>query len=179
MPRLANRPTLPSLAAAALLLPLGLGACQIPNPAAQSTTATTPEPAGTSATGANTAAPAPDQSEAVTHFTQFNDIPVPANADIDLEESLVLGTEDGWIGRLALDVGYEMIEMYGFYQTEMPKFGWEQLTTVRSKVSTMTYRRGNRVSTITLIPGGVSGTEVDFTVAPGNATVLGNNSGAI
>ena len=109
-------------------------------------------------------------------FTQFDDIPIPANADINLQESLILGTEGGWIGRLSIDVGYEMSDMYGFYTEEMPKFSWEQLTRVRSKISTMTYRRGNRVSTITLVPTLTGGTSIDFTVAPGNAAVMGSGA---
>ena len=108
-------------------------------------------------------------------FTQFDDIPIPANAVINLEESLILGTEGGWIGRLSVEVDYEMADMFGFYTEEMPKFGWLQLTTVRSKISTMTYRFENRVSTITLVPSG-KGTAVDFTVAPANATVTGTDS---
>jgi hypothetical protein len=109
-------------------------------------------------------------------FTQFDDIPIPANADINLSESLILGNEGGWIGRLSIDVGYEMSDMYGFYTEEMPKFSWEQLTTVRSKISTMTYRRGNRVSTITLVPTLTGGTSIDFTVAPGNANIMGQGA---
>lgn len=124
------------------------------------------QPVNTGATAADT-------------FKQFNDIPIPADADIDLEQSLVLGTEDGWIGRLSLDVGYVMIDMYAFYTKEMPRFGWEQLTTVRARISTMTYRRGSRVATITMQPhSGLqkfsnlsSGTTIDFTVAPANRTV--------
>ena len=113
-------------------------------------------------------------------FKQFNDIPIPAEADIDLEQSLVLGTEDGWIGRLSLEVNYVMIDMYAFYTKEMPRFGWEQLTTVRARISTMTYRRGARVATITMQPhSGLqkfsslsSGTTIDLTVAPANRSVI-------
>ena len=71
-----------------------------------------------------------------------------------------------------------MPDMYGFYEREMPKFGWEQLTTVRSKISTMTYKRANRVTTITLVPALVGRTAIDFTVAPANATVRGNLTGS-
>lgn len=153
----------------ALALTLSLVACQFPEiPGIGSST----ESVGQGTTqAADNGAP---QTPAST-FSQFNDIPIPANADIDLEESLILGTEDGWIGRLAIDVGYEMTEMYGFYEREMPKFGWEQLTTVRSRISTMTYRRGSRVSTITLMSTLTGGSQIDFTVAPGNATVLGTS----
>ena len=115
-------------------------------------------------------------------FKQFNDIPIPADAGIDLEQSLVLGTEDGWIGRLSLDVNYVMIDMYAFYTKEMPRFGWEQLTTVRARISTMTYRRGSRVATITMQPHSSlqrlssisisNGTSIDFTVAPAARAVM-------
>ena len=92
----------------------------------------------------------------------------------------MLGTEDGWIGRLSLEVNYVMIDMYAFYTKEMPRFGWEQLTTVRARISTMTYRRGARVATITMQPhSGLqkfsslsSGTTIDFTVAPANRSVI-------
>lgn len=100
-------------------------------------------------------------------FTQFTDIPIPANAKVDLDNLLVLGSEDGWIGRLALDTGYEMTEMYAFYEREMPRFGWDQITIIRSSISTMTYSRGGRIATITLLPRTTGGSNVDFTVAPG------------
>lgn len=161
--------------AAALLAAVPLTAC-VPladfgsSRPAQATNASqarkTDQPVDTGATAADT-------------FKQFNDIPIPADADIDLEQSLVLGTEDGWIGRLSLEVDYVMIDMYAFYTKEMPRFGWEQLTTVRARISTMTYRRGARVATITMQPhSGLqkfsslsNGTTIDFTVAPANRSV--------
>ncbi len=99
-------------------------------------------------------------------FTQFSDIPIPSGADVNLADTLVLGAEQGWLGRLSLDAGFNMTEMYTFYEREMPRFGWEQITTVRARISTMTYQRGNRVATITLQPTLTRGTTVDFTVAP-------------
>ncbi len=60
-----------------------------------------------------------------------------------------------------------MTEMYAFYEREMPRFGWEQITIIRSAISTMTYTRGARVATITLQPKTTGGSVVDFTVAPG------------
>jgi hypothetical protein len=100
-------------------------------------------------------------------FTQFTDIPIPANAEVDLDNLLVLGTEDGWIGRLALTSGHGMIDMYAFYEREMPRFGWDQITIIRSSISTMTYSRGPRIATITLHPKTTGGSNINFTVAPG------------
>lgn len=151
---------------------LVVSGCQLPLPGQQPALNGSSGAQGNALAGQSPNAP---ESQAST-FTQFDDIPIPANADINLQESLILGTEGGWIGRLSIDVGYEMSDMYGFYTEEMPKFSWEQLTTVRSKISTMTYRRGNRVSTITLVPTLTGGTSIDFTVAPGNATVMGSGA---
>lgn len=109
----------------------------------------------------------PAQGEGKTNsFSQFDDIPIPADADMDLGQTLVLGDDEGWIGRLSLDVGHGMTDMYAFYEQEMPRFGWQQITTVRARISTMTYQRGPRIATITLQPTLTDGTVVDFTVAP-------------
>lgn len=99
-------------------------------------------------------------------FAQFDDIPIPVDAEMDLGQTLILGDAEGWIGRLSLDVGYGMTDMYAFYEQEMPRFGWEQVTTVRARISTMTYQRGPRIATITLQPTLTKGTLVDFTVGP-------------
>ncbi|WP_420566420.1 hypothetical protein [Thalassobaculum sp.] len=102
----------------------------------------------------------------INRFAQFDDIPIPVDAEMDLGQTLILGSAEGWIGRLSLDTGYGMTDMYAFYEQEMPRFGWEQVTTVRARISTMTYQRGPRIATITLQPTMTRGTLVDFTVAP-------------
>ncbi|MEQ8587371.1 MAG: hypothetical protein RLO01_18450 [Thalassobaculaceae bacterium] len=103
----------------------------------------------------------------INSFAQFDDIPIPVDAEMDLGQTLVLGDREGWIGRLSLDVTHSMTDMYAFYEQEMPRFGWERITTVRARISTLTYERGPRVATITLQPTLTDGTVVDFTVAPG------------
>lgn len=152
-------------AALALASLLALAGCQIPNPLAPITDAVS------GGSNASIAGSASGGDGPVSTFNQFSDIPIPTDADLDLDQSLVLGSEDGWIGRVSLDVGYDMTEMYTFYEREMPKFGWQQLTTVRAKISTMTYSRGSRVATITLQSELTGGTYVDFTVAPANTTI--------
>lgn len=166
--------------AAVLAVLLPVAACN-PDPFAALTAPAAPpggKVVGDSGTGKGTG-----QEEV---FKQFTDIPIPNDADLDLEQSLVLGTEDGWIGRLSLDVSHPMIDMYAFYTREMPRFSWQQLTTVRARISTMTYRRGARVATITLqartglgaATGLDTGTIVDFTVAPANRTVIEGGGGS-
>lgn len=99
-------------------------------------------------------------------FAQFSDVPIPAGAILDFDKLLVLGTEEGWIGRLPLQVKFTMTHMYSFYEREMPRFSWERVTVVRSSVSVMTYRRNGRITTITLQDNLTGGSTVNFTVAP-------------
>jgi hypothetical protein len=142
----------------AVLLAAPLAACQIPNFPLQASGA----PTNASAPAGNQAA----QAGEAERFTQFTDIPIPAGAELDLDELLVLGTEDGWIGRLPLEVRHDMTDMYSFYEREMPLFGWERVTFVRAEISTMTYARGDRIATITLYDRATDGSKVNFTVAP-------------
>jgi hypothetical protein len=141
-----------------LVMGLALSGCALDTLGSDAKTVRTSAPtSGDSKSGSPTPPPA---------FSQFSDVPVPANARMDLEKTIILGAEDGWIGRLALTTGYPLTEMYSFYEREMPNFSWDRITVVRSSVTTMTYSRGNRIATITLQPSGSSSSIVDFTVSP-------------
>lgn len=99
-------------------------------------------------------------------FAQFPDIAVPAGAKMDVERSLVLGARDDWIGRLSMSTSGGSSASYDFFLREMPKFGWQEITTVRSEVSVLTYSRGNRVATIQIQRKTLGGSAVDITVSP-------------
>jgi len=99
-------------------------------------------------------------------FAQFPDIAVPAGAKMDVERSLVLGTRDDWIGRLSMGVSGSSSQSYDFFQREMPKFGWQEITTVRSEVSVLSYSRNSRVATIQIRNRTLGGAVVDITVSP-------------
>tara|TARA_E500000318_G_scaffold66790_1_gene61529 strand:- start:985 stop:1578 length:594 start_codon:yes stop_codon:yes gene_type:complete len=153
------------LAVLATMSILALGACvpgEFPS-FGQSTSTGAPSKRDADQPGAQTAS----RSEG-PQFAEFRDVPIPANAEIDFDNLLVLGAEDGWIGRLALTAGYKMPDMYAFYEREMPRFGWIKITSVRSAISTMTYSRGDRIATVTLQSRTIGGTAIDFTVAPAN-----------
>jgi hypothetical protein len=148
---------------------LALGACQFELPEISSpfTSSTSTSQAAADVKTKPRDAAKHDGDSQIPRFTQFTDIPIPANAEVDLDNLLVLGSEDGWIGRLALKTDHDMTDMYAFYEREMPRFGWEQITIIRSAVSTLTYSRGGRIATITLQSRATGGAHVDFTVAPG------------
>ncbi|CAN0293715.1 unnamed protein product [Discosporangium mesarthrocarpum] len=105
-------------------------------------------------------------SRTAVGFAQFPDIAVPAGAKMDVERSLVLGARDDWIGRLSMNTSGSTSESYDFFLREMPKFGWQEITTVRSEVSVLTYSRENRVATIQIRSKTLGGSAVDITVSP-------------
>lgn len=105
-------------------------------------------------------------SRTAVGFAQFPDIAVPAGAKMDVERSLVLGARDDWIGRLSMNTTGSTSESYDFFLREMPKFGWQEITTVRSEVSVLTYSRSGRVATIQISRKTLGGSAIDITVSP-------------
>lgn len=85
---------------------------------------------------------------------------------MDVERSLVLGARDDWIGRLSMDASGNSSESYDFFLREMPKFGWQEITSVRSEVSVLTYSRSGRVATIQIRNRTLGGSVIDITVSP-------------
>ncbi len=99
-------------------------------------------------------------------FNQFADIPIPTGAKMDIERTLLLGSGEGWIGRLVTKNSNNINEMFSFYKSELPKFGWQELSSVRSALSVLTYQRGARVATVQIQASTFGGSLVDFTVSP-------------
>lgn len=99
-------------------------------------------------------------------FAQFPDIAVPAGAKMDVERSLVLGARDNWIGRLSMDSGQGPSASYDFFLREMPKYRWQEITTVRSETSVLTYSRDDRIATIQITKKTLGGSKIDVTVSP-------------
>jgi hypothetical protein len=103
-------------------------------------------------------------------FSQFTDLPVPENAHMDVGKTLVLGQGDNWVGRLVFDLRFSGApSVFDFYKSEMPTYKWQEISSVRSDISVMTYRRGDRIATIEIEETTLSlGTEVTITMGPAN-----------
>ncbi len=102
--------------------------------------------------------------QSTPNFAQFREIPIPENATMNLERTLLFGN-DPLVGRLAFKVPYNQANMFDFYMQEMPKFGWRELTSIRATNSYLTYSKDNRISTIQLTSTSLNGTEVIFDVS--------------
>jgi hypothetical protein len=111
-------------------------------------------------------------------FGQFSDIPVPSGANMDLDRTLILGGGDSWMGRLSYSTRQSVGEMFDFHKAEMMRFGWQELASLRSATSVLTYQRSERVATVQIRPATILGAVVDFTVAPQGGAGGGGASGS-
>ena len=97
-------------------------------------------------------------------FSEFSDVPVAPNAAMDLKQTHLFGESNSWTGSLVYSVSDQMSELYDFYKQEMPKFGWTEVLSVRSKTSVMTFTNKERAALIQIEPNAITGTTVIFTV---------------
>jgi hypothetical protein len=107
-------------------------------------------------------------------FSQFSDIPIPDKASMDVDKSLLFGRSDGWLGRLVYTTHNSPGENYDLYKTDMPAFGWQEITSVRGSTSVQTWQRGDRIATVQ-ISETLLGEETIVTVAP---VLAGSGSGS-
>jgi hypothetical protein len=146
---------------ALLLRSLAHGALILALAACAQTTQLTPTSSSNRATLA-----AEDSASA---FARFSDIPIPVDAEMDVDRSLLFGTDESWFGRLAIQASTNIDALYDFYRKEMPRFGWTEITTVRAATSVLTYVRSERVATVQIYPARFTGAKVDVTVSPRGA----------
>ncbi len=136
------------LQAATLIALVALGGCAMDN--------------GLSRT---TDAPAGPNSES-SAFSQFPDIPMPADAVLNMDKTLAFGSNQSWIGRLVIKSSLDGNAIFDFYRRELPGYQWQEITSVRGAISTMTHARDKRILTIQISRNALGGTEVTLTVSP-------------
>lgn len=99
-------------------------------------------------------------------FAQFQDIPIPGGAKMNMDRTLVLGAQEAWIGRLVIDSQVTQANMFDFFKQRTGEFGWREITSVRSATSVLTYQRDQRIMTIQIQTRPLLGTQVDITMSP-------------
>ena len=99
-------------------------------------------------------------------FSQFQDIPIPIGAEMDLDRTVILGARESWIGRLTLETNHNSVKLFNFFKKSTPEFGWQEITSIRSATSVLTYSQTTRVLTIQIIAKTLQGSEVVMTVSP-------------
>lgn len=105
-------------------------------------------------------------SETRVSFARFPDLPLPSEAEINLDRTLVFGGNDTWIGRLVINASGNPNDIFDFFKQKLAGYGWQEITSVRSAVSVLTYTRQDRVATIQIQSRTLRGSEVTITVSP-------------
>ena len=81
-------------------------------------------------------------------FAKFKDIPIPDGSVMDMNNTVIFGSDDEWFGRLSIIPNLSHAETFDFFRYEMPNLNWKEITNVRSTSSVLSYEKENRVVTI-------------------------------
>ena len=98
----------------------------------------------------------------------FNQMPLPKDARISPDKSLILGEGDNWAGRIELSSSMEPLEASAFFVTEYPKHGWQLISSTKAKLSIIVFSNSTRTLTLEITEGGplAAKSMIVMTVAP-------------
>lgn len=122
--------------------------------------------AGEKSVGEKTVGTAGAAGASTPNYQPVTDIPIPTSTRINTERSTILGNGDRWFGRMILVLDRPTTQAFAYYQEQMGTFGWEAVTAVQGKTSTLSFTRGDRAATIEIGPSGLRSSEVTVTVSP-------------
>ena len=112
-----------------------------------------------------------DGSEIPPAFASFSGIPIPEPAYIDLNETRALGFGENWSGTLVFTTPFPSHEVFDFYISEMPKFGWSDVATVRARISHLTYIKDKKALQILIEQNSDTESYVTLTSIPNNTGI--------
>ncbi len=102
----------------------------------------------------------------------LGDMPIPGGAKINNENTLILGSGDGWAGRVAIVAQQNSNETFTFFRDQFQKAGWTLVSSTKTKNSILVFIKKDRTATIEIEDAGWIGrTNVMLTVAPRSTVV--------
>lgn len=102
----------------------------------------------------------------------LGDMPIPGGAKINNESTLILGSGDGWAGRVAIVAQQNSNETFTFLRDQFQKAGWTLVSSTKTKNSILVFIKKDRTATIEIEDAGWIGrTNVMLTVAPRSTVV--------
>jgi hypothetical protein len=125
------------------------------------------------ATSPSSPAAARSGASAPITYQAVPDLPFAPGTTIDTDRTLVLGSGERWMGRMALKTNLKSTQAYQYYLDQMPAFGWEPVSAVQGKTSVLTWIRADRAATIEIGSAALGGSAVDITVGPRGKANIG------
>ena len=112
----------------------------------------------------------------------LEDFPLPSDAQIIKEPTVLLGTGEAISGRIILTSGYSPAENLIFYGTETLTTGWQLVSSKVGEEVTLVYSKSGRFATIYISPRntdggfvtGDYGSDIDISVVHPNAIDIQN-----
>ena len=98
-------------------------------------------------------------------FRPVSDVPIPKDAALDAERSLILSDRNEWTGRLVMYTSITATEAYAFYKSQMPLFDWSPIMSIQAVTSVLTFSRTERAATIQIERRALGGSSITVTVA--------------
>ena len=98
----------------------------------------------------------------------FNQMPLPKDARISPDKSLILGEGDNWAGRIELSSSMEPLEAGAFFTSEYPKNNWQLISSTKARLSILVFTGSTRTLTVEITEGGplAAKSVIVMTVAP-------------
>ena len=98
----------------------------------------------------------------------FNQMPLPKDARISPEKSMILGEGDNWAGRIELSSSMSILEVSSYFTAEYPKLNWVLISSTKSKTAVLVFANSSRTLTIEVSEGSAlsSKSVIIMTVAP-------------
>jgi len=98
----------------------------------------------------------------------FNQMPLPKDARISPDKSIILGEGDNWAGRIELSSSMESLEASAFFTAEYSKHGWQLISSTKAKLSILVFTSNTRTLTLEITEGGplAAKSMIVMTVAP-------------
>lgn len=112
----------------------------------------------------------------------LEDLPLPSDAEIIKEPTVLLGTGEAISGRIILKSGFSPAENLIFYGTKTLSTGWQLISSKVGEEVTLVYSKSGRIATIYISPQenfggffvGDIGSDIDISVVHPNAIQIQN-----
>ena len=96
------------------------------------------------------------------------DLPLPSDARLLNDQSLILGGGNSWAGRLVLLVPHSPSETFSYFREQYPAAGWTLVSSTKAKNSILVFFKQERTATVEIAEASGLGSKssVTLTIAP-------------
>ena len=100
-----------------------------------------------------TSSPAPPAKETAPAYHDFNDVLVPAEMQIERDDSFVYQTAGFTVGILALKGRVDLASLIEFFEKNMPRDNWQMVSQFKSPRTMMLFQKKTRWAVIEISEG--------------------------